>query len=200
MAEATMTEVSLTGDPSPRGREDVRHALIVAAAELFAARGPAAVTVREIAGQAQVNHGLVHRHFGSKGGLLRAVLDHLRLGIEAEVGHGRPGEPLGPLLTSVLGATSSQGAWLRVLAWAILDGVDVDELRLSSPLAERMVAAARLQPGARLDPEARVTMIMSVGLGMMLFAPFLQRATGQDDVQWARSRKQILSLVTRDGT
>jgi len=67
-------------------------------------------------------------------------------------------------------------------------------------MAERMVAAARMDPKGSLDPEARVTLIMSVGLGMMLFAPFLQRATAQDDVQWARSRQQIFSLVLRDGT
>ena len=64
-------------------------------------------------------------------------------------------------------------------------------------MAERMVAAARRENLGALDPEARVTFIMSVGLGMMLFAPFLRRATGQDEVQWKRTQQQILSLVTR---
>jgi AcrR family transcriptional regulator len=167
---------------------------------LFAQRGPAAVSVREIAQHAQVNHGLVHRHFGSKNALLRDVLNHLAVDIAAEVGDAGSNEPLGVLVGSVLGAASNQGAWLRILAWAILDGVDLGELQDRFPMAERMVAAARMDPKGSLDPEARVTLIMSVGLGMMLFAPFLQRATAQDDVQWARSRQQIFSLVLRDGT
>jgi AcrR family transcriptional regulator len=185
---------------APRGREDVREALIAAASELFAQRGPAAVGVREIARYAQVNHGLIHRHFGSKHGLLQAVLGHLASEIATNVGEAGPDEALGGLVGSVLGATSKQGAWLRIMAWAILDGVDIGEIQGKFPMAERMVAAARSNAQGPLDPEARVTLIMSAGLGMMLFGPFLQRATGQDDLQWARSRKQILSLVARDGS
>ena len=185
---------------APRGREDVREALIASASELFAQRGPAAVGVREIAQHAQVNHGLVHRHFGSKHGLLQAVLGHLASDIAANVGEAEPDEALGGLVGSVLGATSKQGAWLRIMAWAILDGADIGELQGRFPMAERMVAAARANAQGPLDPEARVTLIMSAGLGMMLFGPFLQRATAQDDLQWARSRQQILSLVARGGS
>ena len=185
---------------APRGREDVREALIASASELFAQRGPAAVGVREIAQHAQVNHGLVHRHFGSKHGLLQAVLSHLASEIAANVGEATPDEALGGLVGSVLGATSKQGAWLRIMAWAILDGADIGEIQGQFPMAERMVAAARANAQGPLDPEARVTLIMSAGLGMMLFGPFLQRATGQDDLQWARSRQQILSLVAREGS
>jgi len=185
---------------APRGREDVRDALIAAASELFAQRGPAAVGVREIAQHAQVNHGLIHRHFGSKHGLLQAVLGHLASEIATNVGEAAPDEALGGLVGSVLGATSKQGAWLRIMAWAILDGADIGEIQGQFPMAERMVAAARANDQGPLDPEARVTLIMSVGLGMMLFGPFLQRATDQDDFQWVRSRKQILSLVARHGS
>jgi len=58
-----------------RGRTEVRNALLDAAAALFAARGVAAVSVRDVAAHAGVNHGLVHRHFGSKHALFTAVLD-----------------------------------------------------------------------------------------------------------------------------
>src|SRR5690349_5044299 len=62
---------------APRGRDAVKPAILDAAAELFAARGPRAVSVRDIASHAGVNHGLVHRHFGSKEAVLRAVLTSL---------------------------------------------------------------------------------------------------------------------------
>jgi AcrR family transcriptional regulator len=190
----------MKSESTPRGREDVREALIAAAAELFALRGPTAVSVRELAQHAKVNHGLVHRHFGSKHGLLQAVLSHLAADIASQVGEASPDEALGGLVGSVLGATSKQGAWLRIMAWAILDGADIGDIQGQFPMAERMVAAARANSKGTLDPEARVTLIMSAGLGMMLFGPFLQRATGQDDTQWARSRQQILSLVGRGGS
>src|SRR4051812_18429016 len=61
--------------PRPRGREAVMAAVLDAAMTLFAARGPASVSVRDIAAAAGVNHALVHRHFGSKQAVLRAVLE-----------------------------------------------------------------------------------------------------------------------------
>src|SRR6185436_20901192 len=62
---------------SPQGKEEVVAAVLRAAADLFAERGLAATSIRDIAARSRVNHGLIHRHFGSKDGLVAAVLDHL---------------------------------------------------------------------------------------------------------------------------
>jgi AcrR family transcriptional regulator len=45
-------------------------AVVKAAEELFAERGPSATTMRDIAARSGVNYGLVHRHFGTKKRLL----------------------------------------------------------------------------------------------------------------------------------
>ena len=124
---------------TPRGREGVRDALIAAAIELFSERGPKAVSVREIAKRAQVNHGLVHRHFGSKEGLVRAVQDRLASDIAATVGGAQGDESLQELLGSIFGATSQQGHWLRILAWSVLDGEPETEIQENFPLADRML-------------------------------------------------------------
>jgi AcrR family transcriptional regulator len=187
-------------ESKPRGRSDVQEALIEAATRLFSERGPAAVGVREIAQSAGVNHGLVHRHFGSKTGLLKAVVNTLAEEIVSQVGENDEEEALHVLLGGVLGAASRKGAWLRILAWSILDGFEVDGLQDRFPLAERMVEAARREDLGPLDPEARVTLIMSIGLGMLLFAPFLRKATGQDEAQWERTRRQIMSVAMRPGS
>ncbi|MCV7113486.1 helix-turn-helix transcriptional regulator, partial [Mycolicibacterium setense] len=49
---------------TPTGREEVAAAVLEAAADLFAERGPAATSIRDIAARSKVNHGLVFRHFG----------------------------------------------------------------------------------------------------------------------------------------
>src|SRR5262245_25725199 len=64
-----------SSQPRPWGREAVMTAVLDAATALFAARGPASVSVRDIASAARINHALVHRHFGSKQDMLRAVLE-----------------------------------------------------------------------------------------------------------------------------
>ena len=73
-----------------RGSAAVQASLIATAAELFAERGPRAVSVREVADAAGVNHGLVHHYFGSKAGLVTAVLDHLAAEATDEINEHEP--------------------------------------------------------------------------------------------------------------
>ena len=80
-----------------RGRKAVELSLVDAATRLFAARNPSSVTVREITAEAGVNHGLVHHYFGSKQGLLLAVLENLSARAaepEARRAGLAPGSPL----------------------------------------------------------------------------------------------------------
>src|SRR5437764_10365924 len=65
------------GRKIPAGRDEVGPAVLEAATDLFAERGPAATSIRDIAARSKVNHGLVFRHFGAKEQLVGAVLDHL---------------------------------------------------------------------------------------------------------------------------
>jgi hypothetical protein len=54
--------------------EEVRERLIDALLRQAARGGIEDLSVRAIAAEAGVNHGLVHRHFGSKGELVRAAI------------------------------------------------------------------------------------------------------------------------------
>ena len=56
-------------------RKDPRDLLVDATLRLLVTRPVAGVSVRDIAAEAGVNHGLVHRHFGSKDGLIRAAVE-----------------------------------------------------------------------------------------------------------------------------
>ena len=56
-------------------RKDPRDLLVDATLRLLVTRPVAGVSVRDIAAEAGVNHGLVHRHFGSKDGLIKAAVE-----------------------------------------------------------------------------------------------------------------------------
>jgi len=175
----------------PRGHASVRAALIGAASRLFAERGVKAVSVREIARAASVNHGLVHRHFGSKANLLQEVMQSLSAEVATEMGSPRSGERLDEILAGALSATTARGLHWRILARALLDGEDPATLQAEYPVVRRMLDAARQEPSASLSAEARVTILLALTLGMLLFSPYLQRATGQDDAQWEQVRAEI---------
>jgi AcrR family transcriptional regulator len=51
-----------------------RDALLIAAIEVVAARGLRGLTIRSVAEQAGVSHGLIRFHFGSRDGLVEATL------------------------------------------------------------------------------------------------------------------------------
>jgi AcrR family transcriptional regulator len=56
--------------------DETRRRLIETAERLFAQRGIEAISIRDITGQAGVNGAAIFYHFGSKDGLVEAILEH----------------------------------------------------------------------------------------------------------------------------
>src|SRR3954469_13548264 len=65
--------------------EDSRSLLVAALVELLKTQSIDSISVRDVAAAAGVNHGLVHRYFGSKAGLVDAAVEQL----SAEIHRGR---------------------------------------------------------------------------------------------------------------
>jgi len=172
-------------------------ALIDAGAELFSTRGPAAVGVREVAQRAGVNHGLVHRHFGSKEGLLMAVMTNLAERVSAALGPEREDEGLADLLIPVFEQAQDTGQHWRILAMALLEGRRPEEIQASFPVFDRLLAAAQRADPDGMSAESFASILVGMGLGMLVFAPWLQTASGQDDDQWRETRAAMLLFGQR---
>jgi AcrR family transcriptional regulator len=183
----------------PHGSKAVAEALVDAATELFAARGPAAVSIREVAARAGVNHGLVHRHFGSKQALLAAVVEKLTWELAAETTNvprrGRIG-------ARAFRATQRQGAYWRILAHTLLEGQNLAEVQRNFPVMARLIAAAERGQmagrfDAKLDPRAIAAVGVSLSLGWLLFEPFLLAATGLEQEAPRRRHRQLAAVWRR---
>lgn len=72
-----MKDLSKESVATERGRPSVEEKLITAACSLLAKSGPNAVSNRDIAKLAGVNHGQIHHYFGSKHGLLKAAMSRV---------------------------------------------------------------------------------------------------------------------------
>lgn len=106
----------------PLGREAVRRAVLAAAARRFATEGTAA-SLRDIAADAEVNIGLIHRHIGNKDDLLREVLSaQARTGAAVVEGAGDPGAAL----EWMFGHVGTGGDYTRIVAWLMLSGRQQD--------------------------------------------------------------------------
>lgn len=106
-----------TPRPRPTGRDEVRSAVLREARRLLSERGPH-VPLRDIAGAADVNLGLIHRHVGRKDELLTTVMqDAVRYGAARLEHLDDAGEAVRGML---LGATERPES-SRLLAWLALD-------------------------------------------------------------------------------
>ena len=173
-------------DP-PTGREEVAAAILDAATELFAERGPAATSIRDIAARSNVNHGLVFRHFGTKEQLVGAVLDHL-------------GATTTALLRNDPSAEEAERALdrhMRVMARTLLDGYPAGKLQTRFPGAAQLFGDIR--PGHGSDRSARLAVAntLALQLGWRLFAPFLRSAAGLDELTDAELRQAVSAEAAR---
>lgn len=174
----------------------MKEAVISAAAALFAEKGPAATSIREIAAAAGVNHGLLHRHFGGKAELVRVVHDHLagRLAETAPFSEATLASALDAFHT----LAEHREYWL-VLTRAMLDGELRDVLASDLPGARRMVQtlAAVLPEDAALDARELVAMAFAFSLGWLLLRDFIQAATGAGDDVPERWFAAMASMLER---
>jgi AcrR family transcriptional regulator len=175
----------------PRGRDEVRAALIDAGARLFAARGIESVSVRDVAFQARVNHGLIYRHFGSKARFLSAVMEHLAR--EVRDGGDAEGTPDRAVESSL---------YFRVLARALLEGHDPRRLQRSFPVVRALVArgvTAKSSGALPRDVDVRMLTALGVaaGLGWLVFEPYLIAAVGFPSRSRAATRARARGLWDR---
>lgn len=159
-------------DCRPLGKEAVVSALTTATIDLLIEHGTD-ISVRQIAAEAGVNHGLVHTYFGSKRGLLSAALDEVIRRASADFDDaGFPPPDL---------ASRRGGELAKMLARFRLD--DVTDVLSSYPIVDSWRAAlSRTRPD--LDEatiEADVITASALALGWAVFAEHLCEATGADE-------------------
>lgn len=166
----------------PSGRAAVMDAVLDAATELIADRGPNAVTVRAIAERAGVNHALVHRYFGTKDELIGAVIDREVARFKSLAGEGDPAQTF----TRMLGGLSERRVYVRFLARSILDGYRAGQLRpdflLFGQVRGVVEEAARARQAGSAAPDMRIPIMAlgSMALGWRIFGEFLASGLGLD--------------------
>ncbi|AWT51177.1 TetR/AcrR family transcriptional regulator [Mycolicibacterium smegmatis] len=149
----------------------IRPVVLTHAADLFAERGPAATSMRDIAERSGVNAGLVFRHIGNKEAVVVAVLDFLADELMAARDAGAPDDVI---------EARAERSW-KVIARSLLDGYDVGALQHRFPVVEELVEAARQRHQDDHAARAATADAIALQLGWRLFGPFLRAATGLDD-------------------
>jgi AcrR family transcriptional regulator len=181
------TSEATVADLKPLGKEEVVAAVLAAASELFAEKGPAATSIREVAARAGVNHGLLHRHFGSKRQLLAATLQHLADSGAQLRDSGAPAEKLEAALE----------LQARVMVRSTLDGFPIEELQQRFPGMERFLEQVR--SGHTDERRARLLAAhaMALQFGWGLMGPTLRVAFGLNNLSDAEIREAVAEQTAK---
>jgi TetR/AcrR family transcriptional regulator, repressor for neighboring sulfatase len=171
----------------PTGREEVVAAILEGATDLFAERGPAATSIRDIAARSNVNHGLVFRHFGTKEQLVGAVLDHLGANLSDLLRSNAPADVLERALDRQM----------RVMARTVLDGYPAAQLQKRFPNIAPLLDGVRPRHDTEIGARLAVANALALQFGWRLFAPILRSAIGLDELTDAEVRQAVDAEVAR---
>jgi AcrR family transcriptional regulator len=183
------------GRPAGAQGGEGQKALLRAARELMAEKGSPRVTVREVAERAGVQPALVNYYFGSKQGLLRAVvalvagnaLERIREGVAQE---GSVEERLRAMVRAAVGSLAEDPFAPRLIAEQVLfaEGEVVDEFverfaRHNLELIRSILEAGREAGSLRaVEPLFLVPALMGSGLFFFLAAPITRRLFGLEEI------------------
>jgi AcrR family transcriptional regulator len=173
-----------------------------AALELFASRGVAGTTIREVARAAGVSPGLVQHHFGTKDGLRKAV-DEFVVADAVWTVSDLPGtlEERGAEFAARMGAvTRDRPAAVRYLARAASEGSELG-LRAFEEIVKFGVREFRAmeeagQLGPDLDREWAVLQLLLFNLSTVMFEPAIDHALGES-IMSEEGRRRLNDAATR---
>jgi AcrR family transcriptional regulator len=165
--------------PKPTGSDEVRAAILAAASRHFARHGTAA-SLRDIAADAHVNLGLIHRHFGNKDDLIRAVLES-----HANAGAGLAGRAtdLASAMQEIFGHNADGGQYIKTMAWLLLDDAPIQQFQTQYPTIN---ALRKLTTGEAQEIDLLAAFALVYGwtvFGDQLLAAFGRKARSRHEVE-----------------
>jgi len=179
--------VSENANRRPYGREEIRAALLNAANELFGSKGPDAVSVRDVAKLADVNHALLHRHFGSKEKLLRDLMERHAASFLHSSSQAKDAYHAASMMFDLM---LREPSFIRIVAQLLLTGHQPDEfVTPQGGLAKLQELVAVKHPDLGEDQTKLIAAASSAfSMGWLLFEPFVLKGVGYEgDVSTARS-------------
>jgi AcrR family transcriptional regulator len=185
---------------SPRDRDATVAAILAAATELMAKKGPDGFGLAELGDRAGVSFGLIHRYFGGKAGLLKETLRQpfgRQLARVLELYTGNEGErSSAPMLELLFNAQERNPHYVRLIAWGILtELLTKDVFATHRPTVTRLLAGYRrdLQAEGATDVDTRAVaaLLLTATLGFQLFRPMLESLLETDGDFEATYRRHL---------
>lgn len=178
--------------------DDPPSAILRAAIKLFAQKGPAKVSLREVAAAADVSYSLIYRFFKTKENLLVSVMQ-----LFIQQGGQRLSDEDDVYIAIEKSLGSDAGQYGRMLSWAVLDGATPERLfpagTRTSGYRTQIEALWRdpRKPVVRdqFDPRVVASLIQLVAIGWDLYEPYMTRLEGSQDRATSDRRDELIEML-----
>lgn len=164
--------------------ESAQEELLRASITLISKKGPDGFSVREVAKVAGVNHGLIHRHFGSKSNLVvasyeRVIADFSKLttGIaQKKVSDAKDsGSPC--ISSHIFNTMRNLTHHLNCLIWIVKSDYKPESL---STIFPALTVEDSTETPSSLEQKNLIAVLTSAALGWHLFKPLISTALNSD--------------------
>lgn len=171
---------------------DAREKLLRAAAELLAEQPSGDVTTRDIAERAGLQHSLIHRHFGGKDGLVRAVVSRVQAGYyQAVATAGSPSDGFEHAFEYLVDNPVAAAAFVG----AVTDENGTEPLNFPG-VALHVTQLADGTKGGGRDPRIVAVAALALMGGWVGIEDLAMRAGALDDLGVVEVRRQIGEILT----
>ena len=177
---------------SPSGPEEVRRAVLDAAATLFALHGVSQVSLRDIAAAADTHLALISQYIGNREQLEMAVFDDLSAQLALSVSEH-------PLEGQGHGTDTVMGKWSKVATALVIRGRSLAGRPGFNPviaMADTLADAYGLEP---LAARIRSAQIVATAIGWRIFEDYLVEAGELDELPLATLREELVHSARRLG-
>lgn len=171
-----------------RSAQEARAHLVAVAREQIARSGPAALRLKEVAVQAGVSHPTILHHFGSREGLVAAVvadtMGSLQEELKAELARQTALDPA-PFVQRLAQALT-EGGFVRLLAWLALSDEhaalpEVDASSLMASIYQARLQGSRPGQAPSLEKSTFAAMLtVSALVGEAIMGDLLRRSLGAE--------------------
>lgn len=179
-----------------RSAEEAHEQILDAADRRLAEGGPSGIRLQEIAADVGVSHPTILHHFGSREGLVQAVVQRALAGLQGEIVRILSERTIdaseGAELVRLVAATLGDRGHARLMAWLSLeDRTPKDAPQLLRGLAGTMHARRAVETGLDVPAEDTLFMVLLVSLALFgegVLGDAMRRSAGLEGDAGAQAR------------
>jgi len=177
----------------PKGRDQIRAALIASALELLESNG-LDISIRQIAERADLPHSVIGRYFGSKDELIRSAIDST---LPADREAAQDLDTAEEAAVALFESGVERPERVRILAQLLQAGMDPREIRAEAPIVSSLVKRIVEDEPDHADPRIIAAAITALSMGWVLTEDYIADHTGLDALDRDEVRTQLKDLMLR---